>query len=1354
MRARDGDGDDGAQRDVRQRVFDAQAYDRLCDAVLRCRSLNELVTVVRPMMPAFADEANDAGFARQLLGVIHPDRLAQARIEDPALLRKANDVTVHVNGLREEGQAHAAGEDDERPVETPGEDEEALYAMANPRATWEALKEAETDGVGVFANLDSLRNVIVTRDTTDAWVFECGPDRYRTSNAPAAEGWFDDADGAGIVTLNRIFVTFAALTAEGRGLGPGTDESATFTRIRELVFDPIASCIQKRLGGGTRVRFFVVNAIPTTAYAGDRDDFAHMHEEFDVSDNTSRLGSLSRAEVQSGVEQRVARLRGVGMSAAVFSTKVRNLLSANTRQTLETNDGWTFDAHPTALLVPDEMALFERLVQEREEVFGALKRCPTLIELVDFKRAARVVNDEDTATNLQTLVDELRRRGKTVVDFIATPNVVGLFKWQLEAVQELVNKYLNGDRGAIVTLDVGLGKTHVAHALLAVTLLSGAANAAVMCVESHAAEHALQEFESFLQSFFPERAGQYLQENRSSVMDAVTIVTSGHTQQHRGKMESAFQALRGRRAVVIVDEVSRYVGCDPASKGNILLAAEAAHLWDDAFVVGMTATPVTAHLTRLVNVLLMAGVQLIKDAEAHVTRSCMATVIALANHLNRRHQQNQNEQDGTMQVQRVDVDDIGDVALVLLVDVNKHVAACDELAKRVTVGGVTMTPEALRELHDLLTQITIERTVALFKVPEGSEAIFGGIRTSKAFGMVAELHPEGAAAAFDVNGVAPSVEASPLTRALLAILHDQIRDGKPVLVFFPSSLRAAMHATYHEVRACASEPDGVHVIDGSTAEAVRTKLFEALNNEAGNTTAGRTCLLFVTTETGAYGRNCFDVDTAVFVSTGWTDATTVQAFGRVVRASSAHCIGKTKKLKLMMPINGAYGEAYQRFARSGARGQLFECVAPGRVHADRAPIVINGAVDRPPRSENARNALRRSIEQVLLDRLFNDEPNAHFVEVVYDEFVGVWNDAVTEAEGTERVNLRFAAAAAGGGGGRGDAAGGAGDDADDDEEREGTGEEEENGDAEEPAAGANGRRQETPGRPHQRTSRIRASVARAFASRASTEIPPLPAVQNPDDRATRIADQMRTIVAQLNIAMARGDRAPRPSSLNDDTGYFIVKDTASPLRRQLLFASALAQVALRNNKPRRRNARQHTASSAYFTFLTPEDGDDDARGAANRDYGTRNEATVVEHVQRKLGNPELVAHIGEYTRVHPEFRRLLATLDAITTSGIVLEIKCVPDYDAYIHAIACASDGENQKYTDYVDQVRAQLEVFDLELGLLCLSHVTPGNQVLSVELPVFRDRRWFEDQKPLYELLLADQERFLRDMGRWENVD
>jgi hypothetical protein len=205
----------------------------------------------------------------------------------------------------------------------------------------------------------------------------------------------------------------------------------------------------------------------------------------------------------------------------------------------------------------------------------------------------------------------------------------------------------------------------------------------------------------------------------------------------------------------------------------------------------------------------------------------------------------------------------------------------------------------------------------------------------------------------------------------------------------------------------------------------------------------------------------------------------------------------------------------------------------------------------------------------------------------------------------------------------------------------------------------------------------------------------------------RVAGQVEVLRRELALVQARRE-APieSPEQLTAETGFLMRKDPNSPLRQRCLFASRLSKVALRNNKPARNAQRRldlQQASSAYFEFAVrvPRSAEQETRVR----YGIENEGAAIEHVLRKYGL-ERIEDIGEYTRAHPDFRGLLATPDAITTSGVILEIKCVASYDDYVESIAYASDTQNTKYGDYKDQVLAQLEVFDLEQALLCICHI------------------------------------------------
>ena len=193
-------------------------------------------------------------------------------------------------------------------------------------------------------------NVTTGTDGEDAYVYEWSPgSNGRTSNEPDSDGWFRD----NVYTFHRLCITFAALTREGRGWdNEDGSESATFTWLRELVLDPIARCIAAETRAEC-IRFFVINAIPTIAYAGQTPTPALLrrcHEDFNVQNDSARLGVLSRDQVREALKVRFRELKShvapVGMRGATWSNKVRALLGDEMVASLQTEDEWTFDVHP------------------------------------------------------------------------------------------------------------------------------------------------------------------------------------------------------------------------------------------------------------------------------------------------------------------------------------------------------------------------------------------------------------------------------------------------------------------------------------------------------------------------------------------------------------------------------------------------------------------------------------------------------------------------------------------------------------------------------------------------------------------------------------------------------------------------------------------------------------------------------------------------------------------------------------------------------------------------------------------------------------------------------------------------
>ena len=110
-------------------------------------------------------------------------------------------------------------------------------------------------------------------------------------------------------------------------------------------------------------------------------------------------------------------------------------------------------------------------------------------------------------------------------------------------------------------------------------------------------------------------------------------------------------------------------------------------------------------------------------------------------------------------------------------------------------------------------------------------------------------------------------------------------------------------------------------------------------------------------------------------------------------------------------------------------------------------------------------------------------------------------------------------------------------------------------------------------------------------------------------------------------------------------------------------------------------------------------------------------------------------------------RVLAGSADAITTCGVLLEIKCIQTRDGFFNKIANLG---RQALDDYVDQVRALLEVYNLPLGLLCYWHGSE-DEVLSFEFPVYRNASWWRDARRKMEFRAREQREALGRANAWQ---
>ena len=252
----------------------------------------------------------------------------------------------------------------------------------------------------------------------------------------------------------------------------------------------------------------------------------------------------------------------------------------------------------------------------------------------------------------------------------------------------------------------------------------------------------------------------------------------------------------------------------------------------------------------------------------------------------------------------------------------------------------------------------------------------------------------------------------------------------------------------------------------------------------------------------------------------------------------------------------------------------------------------------------------------------------------------------------------------------------------------------------------------------------------AFCRRESARVPALPAETRPTARNT--ASQL---AESLDVAYNAENRQEYTARNAHDHDYWIVFDTSSPLRRQMIFASAFSSVSLRYAK-------------SYFAPAVPPERTESELERIQ--YGIDHEADAVEHVRKKydfvLVPPD---HVKTFTRLHPSVPRVLAgSADAITTCGVLLEIKCIQTKDGFFNKIGNLG---RKALDDYVDQVRALLEVYNLPLGLLCYWHGgSEGDAALSFEFPVYRYESWWQFASVTMEREASDQAEALARHNAW----
>jgi hypothetical protein len=461
----------------------------------------------------------------------------------------------------------------------------------------------------------------------------------------------------------------------------------------------------------------------------------------------------------------------------------------------------------------------------------------------------------------------------------------------------------------------------------------------------------------------------------------------------------------------------------------------------------------------------------------------------------------------------------------------------------------------------------------------------------------------------------------------------------------------------------------------------------------------------------------------VMVGSPWTDSATVQAFGRVVRAcANTNDDTTSKKLVEVIPIHESSGMMLRRWFRARARGQVFAQCFPGVVHNDRAQITLKHVFGRSAVSDAAMEAYKTNFGAPLYEAVFQEGADQEVVELEYNAFVAAVNQVIANVDGEQWGTTDFSFVVTGGSSAR----------VDDNEEPTAEEDVAHGGPAAAGGAADGGEAGEW------WIADYRRVAARAFCTRESAKLPALVAPEQLQ-AGREWAERLKISVGEAFRRLGAGEDvyASKDAPNNDWWTTFSVD---SPLRRQMIFASAYAKQSWISN------------DRSYFPTGNPQPAAG-SEAALRIAYGVANERTAVEHVAQKYAMTLVdLDHTKKFTRIHVDEPRLLAgSCDAMTCEGVLLEIKCIRNRDAFLHRIA---QGSSRALASYKDQVHALLEVFNLPMALLCYWHGAEADDEpdMSFEFPVVRDAAWWEKNKTKMRRAVFEQRRALQRAEQWND--
>ncbi|CAL53268.1 Helicase, C-terminal [Ostreococcus tauri] len=432
-------------------------------------------------------------------------------------------------------------------------------------------------------------------------------------------------------------------------------------------------------------------------------------------------------------------------------------------------------------------------------------------------------------------------------------------------------------------------------------------------------------------------------------------------------------------------------------------------------------------------------------------------------------------------------------------------------------------------------------------------------------------------------------------------------------------------------------------------------------------------VLFATTETAGFGINLPSIDFAILLTSAWTASTNTQATYRNIRAYS-NGLARSKRI-IHVIMSGSCGSvALSRFSRAAFRGKIGAALFPPLFPSDAAWDLPLLATTETPLTTEKREAIAALSEK----NQFTNE----MTTMTYEDFL----KQLTKLEAPANHSIDFLFDCGFHGAWSRSA-----------KQRSSA------------AKTKKGIRRTTGGGLEFKTLRAKNEAERAVLAGIATPHPTPNLTSEVLAQCTAQADLIKVGIQRAQNALDRG-HVWRPST-SQDYSFLFPKTTSSdaPVRRMMITASSLSG-SLFPTRP--------VIQNKYMRA------------------GVELEPSALEHISKKYSF-NFVKDVDKWTRALPSDPTFLAaTLDGLTTTGIIVEVKFVHNFMDVI-----TPAGATKKYESYLPQVQAQMHVFDIAMAMLVFYSIdAETGDMLSCEYWIRRDDAWLDRMKPTFAVALAKQ--------------